>query len=154
MELLRDVFGQLGIDKTLFLQFILVVAVYFLLSRIVFRKMLTLLLIRKHQITGMKNMAEMSLFDLDKLSKEYSERWQRYEEEVDRIKTEAQERSTRDATDLIRKTNKETDIFLKEKRSEILRQIIKIETELEPEVELMSQKLQNKLTKRDAVKRS
>ena len=154
MELLRDVFGQLGIDKTLFLQFILVVAVYFLLSRIVFRKMLTLLLIRKHQITGMKNMAEMSLFDLDKLSKEYSERWQRYEEEVDRIKTEAQERSTRDATDLIRKANKETDVFLKEKRSEILRQIIKIETELEPDVELMSQKLQNKLTKRDAVKRS
>ncbi len=153
MELLRDVFGQLGIDKTLFLQFILVVAVYFLLSRIVFRKMLTLLLIRKHQITGMKNMAEMSLFDLDKLSKEYSERWQRYEEEVARMKTEAQDRSTRDATDLIRKANKETDVFLKEKRSEILRQIIKIETELEPEVELMSQKLQNKLTKRDAVKR-
>ena len=154
MELLRDVLGQLGIDKTLFLQFILVVTVYFLLSRIVFRKMLTLLLIRKHQITGMKNMAEMSLFDLDKLSKEYSERWQRYEEEVDRMKTEAQDRSTRDATDLIRKANKETDVFLKEKRSEILRQIIKIETELEPEVELMSQKLQNKLTKRDAVKRS
>ena len=153
MELLRDVLGQLGIDKTLFLQFILVVTVYFLLSRIVFRKMLTLLLIRKHQITGMKNMAEMSLFDLDKLSKEYSERWQRYEEEVDRMKTEAQDRSTRDATDLIRKANKETDVFLKEKRSEILRQIIKIETELEPEVELMSQKLQNKLTKRDAVKR-
>jgi F0F1-type ATP synthase membrane subunit b/b' len=154
MELLKDIFAQLGINKTLYLQLLLVILVYFLLSRIIFRKILTILLIRKHQVSGMKNMAEMTLFDYDKLSREYTERWQKYEEEAERIKVGSHERSLIEANDLIRKANKETDVFLKEKRSETLKEIRRIEDSLTQDMEAMSKKLEQKLTTRNMVKKA
>jgi F0F1-type ATP synthase membrane subunit b/b' len=151
MELLKDILSQVGVDKTIYLQLILITLVYFLLSRIVFRKLLTILLVRKHQISGMKNMSEMTLFDYDKLSREYSDKWQKYEEEAERIRTENHDQSLIEANNIIRKANKDTDVYLKEKRSETLRQIIKIEAELEPDLELVSLKLEHKLTRTSTV---
>lgn len=154
MELLKDIFDQLGIDNTVYLQLLLITLIYFLLSRIIFRKILTILLIRKHQVSGMRNMAEMTLFDYDKLSKEYTEKWQEYEDEAERIKVESHERSLIEANDLIRKANKETDVFLKEKREQALGEVIKIEEGLAQDIDLMSRRLEQKLTTRNMVKKA
>jgi len=145
MELLQSIFAQIGINKTVYIQFVLVVIVCLFLSRMLFRPVMMILIARKHKTSGLRKMAEDTIMDAERADEEFSEKWNKYEDKARVIKNQTHEKSSKQANDIIKEANKKATQLLEKKRSETALQMKNIEAILEKDVSVISNSAERKL---------
>jgi F-type H+-transporting ATPase subunit b len=145
MELLKSIFAQIGINKTFYVQFALVVVVYYFLSKFMFRPILTILITRKHKIQGLKRMADDTLTEAEKVNDDFSEQWAKYEVKADTLRNEINERATKEAKDTIKEANKKAHGVIEEKRQQMKIRLKDMDTLLDKELNVISENIKDKL---------
>ena len=130
MALLQSILSQLGVNKTFFLQFALVVIAYIFLSRFLFKPVLNMLVLRSYKVEGLKRSADTMVFEHDRLLKEYRTKWHQYEvkakKESDEIISEAKSK----AESMIEESEERASVYMKNKRLEIEKAAGKLSMEL------------------------
>ena len=145
MELLRSIFAQIGINKTVYIQFLLVVVVCLFLSRMLFRPVMMILIARKHKTLGLRKMAEDTIMDSERAEEEFSEKWNKYEDQARVIKSQVHEKNSKQANDIIKEANKKASQIVEKKRDEISIQMKDIEAILDKDIGVMSDSAEKKL---------
>ena len=139
MELLRSIFAQLGINKTFYVQFALVIVVYIFLSKVLFRPILTILVTRKHKIFGLRRMADEAITDSERITEDFSKKWDVYEVQARNIKNEIHEKNSKAAKQIIKEASMAADKIVEDKRKETLSQVKRIEDVLSKDVASLSE---------------
>ncbi|MEI6079804.1 MAG: ATP synthase F0 subunit B [bacterium] len=145
MELLRSIFAQLGINKTFYVQFALVIVVYVFLSKVLFRPILTILVTRKHKVFGLKRMADEAITDAERMTEDFSKKWDVYEVQARNIKNEIHEKNSKTAKQIIKEASIAADKIVEDKRQESLSQIKGIEDALSKDIVSLSENATVKL---------
>ncbi|MCX6112283.1 MAG: ATP synthase F0 subunit B [Proteobacteria bacterium] len=145
MELLRSIFAQIGINKTFYVQFVLIVVVYVFLSKMLFKPVLTILVTRKHKTLGLRKMAEDALMESDTSSEEFSKEWNIYEQKAKAIRNEGYEKNSKQTNEIIKEANRKAMQILGKRRSETATQIKDIEARLDKDVSQISDFAEKKL---------
>ena len=86
MSLLQSIFSQLGINKTFFIQLVMVSICCIFMSKFVFDGLLNILVTRINRTRGAKKIADEHLFEYEMLKKEYEQEWSKYENVASEIK--------------------------------------------------------------------
>ena len=145
MELLRSIFAQIGINKTVYIQFLLVVIVCLFLSKMLFKPVMMILIARKHKTLGLRKMAEDTVMDAEKADEEFSKKWNEYEDKARGIKNQTYEKSSKQANDMIKDANKRATQILEKKRDETALQMKNIEAVLDKDISGISDSAEKKL---------
>ena len=145
MELLRSIFAQIGINRTVYIQFLLVMIVSLFLSRMLFRPVMMILITRKHKTSGLKKMAEDTIMEAERADQEFSEKWNEYENKARVIKSQIHEKSSKQTNEIIKEANKKAVQILEKKRDEITAQMKDIEAILDKDIAKMSDSAERKL---------
>jgi F-type H+-transporting ATPase subunit b len=145
MKLLMSIFAQIGINRTFYIQFVLVFVVYFFLSKFMFRPLLMILISRKHKTNGLRRMGEDVLMETDKIQEEYNEKWKTYEDEAYRIRDKINENTSKQCKNLIKEANKKAARVIEDRRTQIAVDMSDIEKKLEKDIPAFSEDISNKL---------
>ncbi len=133
MELLRSIFDQLGINKTFFIQFVLVSISVIALSNLAFNKVLEILVLRDRKTRGAKKDSEEILFEYEDIKKEYDARWSVYQDKADDIRDRGYDDFKSKAEQVIRNSKEESSRYLELKRTEMEEVLDKERAKLEKE---------------------
>jgi len=85
MDLVLSVFKKLNVDQTVFIQFAILVVLFFLLKVIFFNKLQFVLELRESKTTKLEDNANKTFSEAESLS-------QKYKDEIDKAYVEAQEK--------------------------------------------------------------
>jgi F0F1-type ATP synthase membrane subunit b/b' len=102
MDLVLSIFQRLDIDKTIFAQFAITVALFFLLDRILFRKILFVLKYREGKTTLLEEQANKKIAKADELAASYKDK-------LDLAFNEAQENLKKRKAEIARANRLELD---------------------------------------------
>ena len=150
MELLRSIFTQIGINKTVYLQFILVVVVYFFLSKMLFNPILAILVSRRENTVIRRRKADEALMDSDKINEEFSSKWTEYEIKAKKIRNEINDTAQKEAKEIIRAASKKADLIIDDKKAKILKSVNEVKQQLDSERASLSSNIEEKLIGRQS----
>lgn len=150
MELLRSIFAQIGINKTVYLQFILVVMVYFFLSKMLFEPILAILVSRRENTVIRRRKADEALMDSDKINEEFLSKWTEYEIKAKKIRNEINDKAQKEAKDIIRAASKKADLIIDDKKAKILKSVNEVKQQLDSERASLSSNIEEKLIGRQS----
>ena len=108
MELILDVFKKLNVDQTVFIQFAILVVIFFLLKSLFFSKLQFVLELRESKTTKLEENANKKFSEAENLSV-------KYKKEIDNVYLSAQEKFHEKKTEIL-KSEKET---IKRKEGEL-----------------------------------
>ncbi|MEI6092071.1 MAG: ATP synthase F0 subunit B [bacterium] len=145
MELLRSIFAQIGINNTFYLQFILVVVVYFFMSKMLFKPILAIFVSRRESTLGLRRKAEEALMDEDKINEAFLLKWNEYETEAKNIRDLITEKAQKEAKSIMRDASKKADIIINDKKTEISQSFNEVKQQLNKELGPISDSIKNKL---------
>jgi F-type H+-transporting ATPase subunit b len=94
MDLVLSVFKKLNVDQTVFIQFAILVVLFFLLKVIFFNKLQFVLELRESKTTKLEDNANKTFSEAESLS-------QKYKEEIDKTYVEAQEKYNKRKTEIL-----------------------------------------------------
>lgn len=131
MDLVLSIFQRLDIDKTIFAQFAITVALFFLLDRLLFRKVLFVLKYREGKTTLLEEEANKKIAKAEELAASYKDKidsaFNDAQENLNKRKAEITRVSKTELDKVISKINEENEeqrkIFaseIKEKRDDVL----------------------------------
>jgi len=101
MGMLEMVLSQIGINKTFFFQFALVIVSYFILSRFLFRPILRIMINRGARTDDLKRKADELLLEYEKSDREYERRWSDYVKKADEEKQKIYSKTNTEVTGMI-----------------------------------------------------
>lgn len=130
MAMLLSVLSQIGIDKTFFYQFVLVVLVYFCLSRFMFIPILRTIISRDEKTEGLKIKADEILLEHDAYEKEYQKLWMEYVKKADAEKQKIYSRTNDKASEIIQNSDKHASTLIKKGRHEVDTKVNKAKSDL------------------------
>lgn len=145
MELLSSIFDQLGINKTFFVQFTLVLISCFVLSKLVFSRVLNILVVRDDRTRGAKKSADELMFEYENTKRDYNAKWSVYQEKAEQIKRTKYEESRKKAEEIVKKKKEESEAFLELKRKEIVGLIGQEKDKLSKDSVAFVEKIKHKL---------
>ena len=94
MDLVLSVFKKLSVDQTVFIQFAILVALFFLLKVIFFNKLQFVLELRESKTTKLEDNANKTFSEAESLS-------QKYKDHIDKAYVEAQEKYNKRKTEIL-----------------------------------------------------
>lgn len=94
MDLVLSVFKKLNVDQTVFIQFAILVVLFFLLKVIFFNKLQFVLELRESKTTKLEDNANKTFSEAESLS-------QKYKEKIDKAYVEAQEKYNKRKTEIL-----------------------------------------------------
>lgn len=150
MELLRSIFAQIGINKTVYLQLILVAVVYFFLSKMLFKPILAILVSRRENTVIRKRKADEALMDSDKINEEFSSKWTAYEIEAKKIRDDASDKAQKEAKEIIKDASKKADLIVNDKKANILKSVNEVKQQLNKDLGRLSGNIEDKLIGRQS----
>jgi len=145
MELLNSIFSQLGINKTFFIQFALVLVSCAVLSKLLFNNVLATLILRDSKVKGARKDAGELMFEYDSAKKEYDSKWTVYQDKADQIKKNQYDESRKKVQNIVEKSKEESEVFLNAERSRIGKIIELEQGKLSKESPAFIKSIKNKL---------
>ena len=83
--------------------------------------------------------------DSERAEEEFSEKWNKYEDQARVIKSQVHEKNSKQANDIIKEANKKASQIVEKKRDEISIQMKDIEAILDKDIGVMSDSAEKKL---------
>ena len=149
MEVIKSIFSELGINKTFFYQFILVVLAYIFLARGVFKPLLEILLLRKEKTLGKRKLADNVLHEFKEAHEEYDRQWKGYERKAFIQRADRHEEVRLRANAIIERAQKEARDFLIRRRIVIEDSFSSIRKELDKDIPEFTKDIRDRLIVRE-----
>jgi F0F1-type ATP synthase membrane subunit b/b' len=146
MDKIIQIFVKLGVDQSIFYQFLIFAVIFFLLKTLFFNKLLFVLQTRESKTTKLEQGAGDKFKEADKLAKQFDEEVQKTNESVHHQMTNRKTSALKNIEE-VQKT--EEDKILKSfetKKAEIVASIESSKSEILSKADELSEKLVEKIT--------
>ncbi|MFH1222930.1 MAG: ATP synthase F0 subunit B [Pseudomonadota bacterium] len=130
MGMLQSVLSQIGIDRTFFYQLFLVICVYFVLSKFLFRPILKIMLIRRDKTEGLKKNANSILLESDRLKNEYDAVWSGYVKQANSEKQKIYAEANKKVSDIIKDSEQKSSVYIEGGREQIQQDVLAVQKQL------------------------
>ena len=124
MDLVLSVFKKLNVDQTFFIQFAILVALFFLLKVIFFNKLQFVLELRESKTTKLEDNANKTFSKAESLS-------QKYKEQIDKAYVEAQNKYNKRKTEILDRERQNIKSAENQINKEVEQERVKFVAELE-----------------------
>lgn len=147
MDTLLKIFKSLGVDESFFVQFAIVVSLYWLLKTLLFSKLQFVLELRESKTTKREDEANKKFQQADNLALKYKETIEKVQQEAHLVVTSKREESEKKMRDQIKEKSKQLEKELEEKRSAAQNEIDSKRTSVLAQADALANELIQKLTK-------
>ncbi|MBN1114912.1 MAG: hypothetical protein JXA66_06190 [Oligoflexia bacterium] len=148
MELLRNILNQLGVNSSFFYQFALVVIVYMILSRAIFKPLLAILVTRREKTAGKKLKADELAAQTEKIQADYNRMWMELEDKAFAKRDEIHAEAAKEVKSILRQAYDEADSYISGQKSIIEKNMHGAETELDKYIPGLAENVRDALIER------
>lgn len=147
MDAILTIFQSLGVDQTVFVQFILVIVIFTILSVFLFPKVQEVLELRENKTTKLEGHAHALYKKAEELADQYKSQIEKTHQEAQSISSKKKSDLLSAEKELIKKKEEEIQKEYEEKKAEIVNEISSKKVNVLAEAEQLSKSLLDKLTK-------
>lgn len=140
-----DLLKSLGIDNSVAVQFVLFCALYFMLSRLVFRPYFAAFLKRSERTVGNTEAAEKLLSEGQVLEAEYQRQAKRLNSEIKKIYDDARLSVQRETESSLQKARESARVLIEQTRQQVLRELQAAQPQIKSEAANLSRSIVKKL---------
>jgi F-type H+-transporting ATPase subunit b len=147
MDMILTIFKSLGVDQTVFIQFAILIVIFFMISTLLFTKLQEVLELRESKTTKLENSAHAVYKQADELAEQYKARVEKTHQDSHHIN---QKKKSEISISEKAKLKSAEELFSKEydeKKVKIMAEVATQKTTLLAKVDELSNSLVAKLTK-------
>lgn len=145
MELLLEVFSKLNINETFFIQFAIVIILFFILRALLFSKLQFVLELRESKTTKMEENANRKFSEAEKLAALYEERTFKSQKEAAEFFATERQKIVSKENQRVKKVEKEVGEEVEKARGANEEEVKKYREQLLQEVDSLASKLVDKV---------
>lgn len=146
MDLILSVFKQLGVDQTVFYQFIIFLVLFFIVGPLFFKKLQYVLDLRKAQTHGLDSDISKMVEETEKLTHQYRGQLDGVNEEITALMKSRKSEIIKTDRDIIKKVEDELTERVKAKRKESIEQVAEKKRQLMEDADELANDLVNRLS--------
>ena len=147
MDAILSIFQSLGVDQTVFVQFILVIIVFTILSSLLFPKVQEVLELRESKTTKLEGHAHTLYKKAEELADQYKNQIEKTHQEAQAVSSKKKAELLNAENAALKKKEEEIQKEYEAKRAEVLKEVSSKKTAVLSEAEQLSKSLLEKLTK-------
>ncbi len=147
MDAILSIFQSLGVDQTVFVQFILVIVVFTILSAFLFPKVQEVLELRESKTTKLEGHAHALYKKAEELAEQYKNNIEKTHQEAQSATSKKKAELLNSEKELLKKKEEEIQKNYDQKKSEILKEVTSKKDSVLAQAESLSKSLLDKLTK-------
>jgi F-type H+-transporting ATPase subunit b len=147
MDMILTIFKSLGVDQTVFIQFVILIAIFFLVSNLLFSKLQEVLALREEKTTKLEGNAHAIYKQADELAQQYKAKVEKTHQDSHHANQMKKSEISNLHKEKIKKAEDEFSKEYEEKRKVILAEVGAQKATLMSKVDELSGSLVSKLTK-------
>lgn len=147
MDMILTIFKSLGVDQTVFIQFAILIVMFFLISSLLFTKLQEVLELREIKTTKLENTAHAIYKQADELAEQYKARVEKTHHDSHHTNQKKKTDITSTEKEKLKSAEEQFSKEYEEKRSKILDELATQKATLMSKVDELSGSLVEKLTK-------
>ena len=147
MDMILTIFKSLGVDQTVFIQFAILIVIFFLVSSLLFSKLQEVLELREVKTTKLENTAHAIYKQADELAEQYKARVEKTHQDSHHANQKKKTDITLAEKEKLKSAEEQFSKEYEEKRSKILAEVAAQKATLMSKVDELSGSLVEKLTK-------
>lgn len=147
MDAILSIFQSLGVDQTVFVQFILVIVIFTILSCILFPKVQEVLELRESKTTKLEGHAHALYKKAEELADQYKNHIEKTHQEAQLASSKKKAELLNAEKEALKKKEEEIQKDYDAKRAEVLKEVSSKKASVLSEAEQLSKSLLDKLTK-------
>jgi F-type H+-transporting ATPase subunit b len=147
MDMILTIFKSLGVDQTVFIQFVILIVVFSLVSNLLFKKLQEVLELRESKTTKLENTAHAIYKQADELAEQYKAHVEKTHQESHHANQKKKAELASAHKDKLKNAEEQFTKEYEEKRELILKEIENQKQALMSQVGELSGSLVDKLTK-------
>ena len=147
MDMVLTIFKSLGVDQTVFIQFAILIIIFFLVSTLLFTKLQEVLELRETKTTKLENNAHAIYKQADELAEQYRAKVEKTHQESHHFNQKKKLDIQLNEKEKIKNAEEQFTKEYEEKRQIILKEIMAQKSSLMSKVDELSGSLVEKLTK-------
>lgn len=145
MDAIVGIFVSLGVNKTIFIQFAIVIALYFVLKMVLFSKLQFILELRENKTTKLEGAANKKLQEAEAMAQKYKDQLDQAHQEAYRVLNKKKEEVLSREHKIIKAKEAELNSLVETKRKESEALVATQREEVLKSVDSLSGDLVNKL---------
>jgi F-type H+-transporting ATPase subunit b len=147
MDMILTIFKSLGVDQTVFIQFCTLIAIFFLVSNLLFSKLQEVLVLREDKTTKLEGNAHTIYKQADELAEQYKARLEKSHQDSHHSNQKKKSEIANLHKEKIKMAEDQFSKEYEEKRAVILTEVAAQKATLMSKVDELSGNLVSKLTK-------
>lgn len=147
MEMIVTIFKSLGVDQTVFIQFISLIVIFTLVSNLLFKKLKEVLDYRESKTIKLEGNAHAIYKKADELHEQYKAKIEKTHQDSHHVSQQKKNEIIKKENDLIRKAEQEITAEYESKRNAMLNTFKENKEKTLAEVDSLSKSLVDKITK-------
>lgn len=146
METIINIFQSLGVDESFFVQFGIVVALFFVLKTVLFGKLQYVLELRENKTTKKEDGANKKLNQAEEMAQKYKQSIEKVQQEAHQLIVRKKESAELEQKKRLKEKSDEIEEGLDQKRAENKKEIETKKTEILAQADELAQELTQKFT--------